>query len=192
MELKFLNDKTIKLTLSLKDMKKYNLNNESLKNNKTISKNLILNILQDSKKNITFKLNKTDLFLNSLKIKNNKCTLYISIPLIKNNTITKIAKIKKTNPIIAVFEKEKNMKNFCKNISYIFFKTKFESELYSFENKFILTVFVQKDDIEKFIAIVKEFGDIYSKSKIQYGTIKEHCKVILKKQAIEKIISNKS
>lgn len=189
LELKILNNQTIKITLKAKDMEKYNITYDILNNNKKITKNIILNILENVKNNITLNLNKKNFFLETFKTKEKGCILYLSVPnksLEKTNL--KTTKNNSTVPTIATFKKMSNMKNFCINISDIFKKQKFESELYSFEDKFVLAVFVPEIEKEKFLAIIKEFGKIYGKGKIKYGTIKEHCKPIFKQNAVENIL----
>ena len=175
-------------------MEKYNINYDILNNNKKITKKLIFKILENFNKNITTNINKNEIFLNLFKTKEKSCILYVSFPN-KNLEKTNISKIKTKiqtkTPTIATFKKIDNMKNFCNNIMDLFPNNKFESELYCFEDKFVLTVFVPEYEKEKFLAIIKEFGKVYGKGKIKYGTIKEHCKPIFKHNAITEIIKTK-
>lgn len=84
------------------------------------------------------------------------------------------------------------MKAFCKNINQIYYNKNFKSDLYSFENSFIITIFVTEQEKEEFLALVKEFGSLYGKGYVKYITIKEHCKLLFKEAAIEKILTIKN
>ena len=80
LEIKILTDNTIKLTLSSKNMKKHNLNYNILQNNKNITKNIILKILENIKTTLSIDPTKNKFFLQSFKTKDNGCTIYISAP----------------------------------------------------------------------------------------------------------------
>ena len=101
-------------------------------------------------------------------------------------------KFKAMIPIIAIFKKKNNMKSFCKNISQIYYNKEFKSDLYSFENNFIIIIFVSEHEKEELLALVKEFGTLYGKGYVKYITIKEHCKLLFKEKAIERILTVKN
>lgn len=195
LKLKILNNQTIKITLTKEYMEKYNTNYNILNNNKKITKNLILKILKHCKEKTAIDFNKHEVFIDLFKTKEKGCVIYVSVSnkIVEKTDISKTKqKIKTKTPTIATFKKINNMKNFCNNVMDLFPNNKFESELYCFEDKFVLTVFVPEYEKEKFLAIIKEFGKVYGKGKIKYGTIKEHCKQIFKQNAIMKIIKTKT
>ena len=188
LEIKLLNNNTVKLTLSNKDMKKHNITYEILNNNKNITKNLSLNLLNSISKLISINSIKSNIFIESFKTKEKGCIIYLSTsPTSAENKPTKI-KTKTTLPIIATFKKKSNMNDFCKNISNLNENFKFKSELYSFNDEFVLIIFVPQEKKEESLALVKEFGKIYGKGNIKYSIIKEHCKPIFKKNSIENIL----
>ena len=187
MEINILNNQTIKITLTTKDMEKYNITHEILKNNKSLTNTIVIKMLETIKKSLTIDILKNKLFLESFKTKDKGCILYLSIP--KNSFKNqKKTEEKTTNEIIAFFFFFNAIKNFCKTISAVFYKTKFKNELYKFNNKLVLIISTTKDSEEKLIALIKEFGKLYGKGKIKYHIIKEHCSLIYKENAIEKII----
>ncbi len=188
MEIKFLNNNTLKLTLSKKDMKEHNITYEILNNNKKITKNLSLNLLHNIEKLISINPSEDKIFIESFKTKENGCMLYISNSYDNKLPKTKKIKIKTTIPLIATFKKKSNMNNFCKNISNLNENIKFKSELYSFNDEFVLIIFVPQEKKEESLALIKEFGKIYGKGNIKYSIIKEHCKPIFKKNSIENIL----
>lgn len=116
MELKFLNKNIIKLTLTNKDMKKYNISYEILKKNEKITKNIILNILKNAKEFISNNIEKNKIILEGFKTKNNSSIFYINIPknIYKKNNILQKNKVKTTIPVIAIFKKKTTWKLFVK------------------------------------------------------------------------------
>lgn len=187
----------VKLTLTNKDMKKYNITYEILKKNEKITKNIILNILKTAKEFIASNIEKNKIILESFKTKNSNSIFYISIQ--KNMYDKKTNKLKIKNkkistiiPVIAIFKKKGNMENFCKNITQIYYNKKFKSDLFSFENNFVVVIFVPDQEKDEFLALVKEFGNLYGKGYVKYITIKEHCKLLFKGTAIEKILTLKN
>ena len=190
LEIKFLNNNTIKLTLSNKDMKKYNITYEILNNNKII-KNLSLNLLLSIKKLIYVNPTRNNIFIESFKTKEKGCVIYLNTS--SNSTKdepkkTKRIKIKKTIPIIATFKKKSHMHDFCNNILNLNENFKFKSELYSFNDEFVLIIFVPQEKKEESLALIKEFGKVYGKGNVKYSIIKEHCKPIFRKDSIENIL----
>lgn len=194
MDLKFLNNNSVKLTLSNKDMKKYNISYDILKKNKKITKNIVLNILKNAKEFISNNIEKNKIILEDFKTKNNSNVFYINISkkIYDKNKLTEKNKIKSTIPVIAVFKKKNNMKNFCKNISQIYYNKKFKSDLYSLENNFLITIFIPEQEKTEFLALIREFGNLYGDGYVKYITIKEHCKLLFKEKAIERILTLKN
>ena len=186
MEIKLLNNNTVKLTLSNKDMKEHNITYEILNSNKKITKTLSLNLLKSIGKLISINPKKNKIFVESFKTKEKGCILYLSTSC--NNIIPISKKIKTTIPLIATFKKKSNMNNFCKNISNLNENFKFKSELYSFNDEFVLIIFVPQEKKEESLALIKEFGKVYGKGNVKYSIIKEHCKPIFKKNSIENIL----
>ncbi len=167
-------------------MKKHNITHTLLKNNEKITKNLVLKLLKEIKDTITIDLTNNKMFLESFKTKEKGCILYLSIPTATNKN-TKSSKNEEITASIAIFKTDENLKRFCENIIHLKNK-KFKSELYIFENKFFLITTINQNEEKEFIAIVKEFGQIYGKGSIKHSIIKEHCKPIFKNNAIENII----
>ncbi len=166
-------------------MKKYNLTHEILKKNENITKNLILKLLENVKDYITIDAMKNKLFLESFKTKEKGCILYLSIA---NNEEEKTKKNENpTNPTVTTFNNIKNVKNFCMNMLEIYKNIKLKSELYESNEKFILIMQVPKENEQKILALLKEFGDINGKGEIKQSIIREHCKEIFEDHAIEKI-----
>ena len=189
LEIKILNSQTIKITLTTKDMKKYNITHEILKNNEKITKELVLKLLNKIKEIITINISKNKMFLESFKTKEKGCILYLSVPSANEKTILNLPKKDEPKTTIAIskFKTLKNIKQFCKNINALK-NEKFKSELYNFENNLILVTFIPKNEKKEILALTKEFGQIYGEGEIKYSIIKEHCKLIFEKDAIEKII----
>lgn len=191
MEIKILNEKTIKLSLTSKDMKKYNITHEILKNKKT-TKELSSNLLQKINETISIDASKNQIFLESFKTKEKGCILYLNISTTSEQKILKLPKKEETKTTIAIaqFKTAKSIKQYCKNINLLK-KIKFESELYSSENKFILIIFIPTNEKKELCALTKEFSLTYEESSRKYCIIKEHYKKIFEKNAIEKIIKTK-
>ena len=186
LEIKLLNNNTLKLTLSNKDMKEHNITYEILNSNKKITKNLSLNLLNSIGRLISINPEKNKIFIESFKTKEKGCILYLSTSC--SNIIPISKKIKTTIPLIATFKKKSNMNNFCKNISNLNENFKFKSELYSFNDEFVLIIFVPQEKKDESLALIKEFGKVYGKGNVKYSIIKEHCKPIFKKNSIENIL----
>ena len=186
LEIKILNSQTIKLTLTTKDMKKHNITHTLLKSNEKITKNLILKLLKEIKETITIDLTNNKMLLESFKTKEKGCILYLSVPTPIGKKI-KPSNNKEIIAFVATFKTDKNLKRFCENISYLKNK-KYKSELYIFEEKFFLITLINQSEEKEFLAIVKEFGQIYGKGSIKHSVVKEHCKLIFKDDAIENII----
>lgn len=186
LEIKILNSQTIKITLTTKDMRKYNLTHEILKKNENITKNLILKLLENVKDYITIDTIKNKLFLESFKTKEKGCILYLSIASKEEEKTKKNEK--PTSPTVTTFNNIKNVKNFCINIAEMYKNIKLKSELYESNKKFILIMQVQKENEKKILALLKEFGEINGKGEIKQSIIREHCNAIFKDDAIEKIL----
>ena len=186
LEIKLLNSKTIKLSLSIKDMKKYNITDEILQNDEELIKNLTLNLLENIKNSISAYSMNNKIFIESFKTKENGCLLYVSIT--QKSTNQKQEKTTSITPIIAIFNTKRNMQHFCKNINTLYMNENLNSELYSFADKFILIIFVPDNEKKQFLSLIKEFGKIYGKGNVKYIIVKEHCKPIWKKNALENIL----
>lgn len=170
-------------------MKKYNITDEILKNDESVIKNLILKLLENVKNSISTYSPNNKIFIESVKTKENGCLLYVSIT--QKNTNQKPEKSTDIIPTIAIFNTKRNMQHFCKNVNNLYSNENFNSELYSFADKFILIIFVPENEKRQFLSLIKEFGKIYGKGNVKYVIIKEHCKPIWKKNALENILKLK-
>ncbi len=90
--------------------------------------------------------------------------------------------------LIAKFDKIAKIKNFCKNLIASFDKIIYHSEFFIFnKTNLILNIVTSSDQDQLLKSLLIEFGATVEKGKYQQTIIKEHCKPIFLKNAIEKL-----
>lgn len=191
MKFEKLNDKKIKITLSLDDLKSNNASKDDFLYNSIVSQNLIETILNRANTEINFNTNNSrlivEIFFSSneeyiftiTKFSQNDLTL-------KNNEDFFIYKFYCFDDFISLCKYIKNISNF--NINNFFKKVK----LYSYNNIYYLCllknerIFLLSNYIKN---IFSEFGEYISNSYSFSNILKEHGKVVLDKDKLINFIN---
>lgn len=186
LNIEILNKHIIKITLSFKDMKNYNLTYEKINYNDQKTRQLIVNLLYKIKKTTKVDISKSQMFIEAFPTEENGCILYLNI--INQKTINNTSSPNINRPIIVKFKQIQDFKKMCKTIANRNYINKIpKNTLLQINNSPILIIYSYSKQLTKILPIFLEYGNIVGYGKLNEKIIEEHCQLIIKNNAIETI-----
>lgn len=186
LNIEILNKHIIKITLSFKDMKNYNLTYEKINYNDKKTRQLIVNLLYKIKKTIKADISKSQMFIEAFPTEENGCILYLNI--INQKTINNTTSSNINRPLIVKFKQIQDFKKMCKALAMSNYINKIlKNKLLQINNYPILIIYSHNEHLTKMLPIFFEYGSIIGYGEINKKIIEEHCQLIIKNHAIETI-----
>lgn len=186
LNIEILNKHIIKITLSFKDMKNYNLTYEKINYNDKKTRQLIVNLLYKIKKTTKTDISKNQMFIEAFPTEENGCILYLNI--INQKTIDNITNSNINRPLILKFKQIQDFKNMCKILTKENCLNKIlKNTLLQINNYPILIIYSHSEQLTKILPIFFEYGTIIGYGELNKKIIEEHCQLIIKNNAIETI-----
>lgn len=186
LNIEILNKHIIKITLSFKDMKNYNLTYEKINYNDKKTRQLIVNLLYKIKKTTKIDISKSQMFIEAFPAEENGCILYLNI--INQKTINNINSSNINRPLIVKFKQIQDFKNMCKTLTKKNYLNKIlKNTLLQINNYAILIIYSCNEQLTKILPIFFEYGTIIGYGELNKKIIEEHCQLIIKNNAIETI-----
>lgn len=186
LNIEILNKHIIKITLSFKDMKNYNLTYEKINYNDKKTRQLIVNLLYKIKKTIKADISKSQMFIEAFPTEENGCILYLNI--INQKTINNTTSSNINRPLIVKFKQIQDFKKMCKALAMNNYINKIlKNKLLQINNYPILIIYSHNEHLTKMLPIFFEYGSIIGYGEINKKIIEEHCQLIIKNHAIETI-----
>lgn len=187
LNIEILDKHIIKITLSFKDMKSYGVSYEKINYNDKKTRQLIVSLLYKVKKTINIDLSKSKIFIEAFPTEDNGCILYLNI--INKEIINTIIKNNHKTPLIIAFKNIENFKNMCKILKKKYYGNKIpKNTLLQTNNYFILIIYSYTEQLSKIFPIFFEYGNIVGYGELNKKIIEEHCRLIIKNNAIESIL----
>lgn len=186
LNIEILNKHIIKIKLSFKDMKNYNLTYEQINYHDKKTRQLIVNLLYKIKKTTKADISKSQIFIEAFPTGEKGCILYLNI--INKKTIENTSNLKINRPLIVKFKQIQDFENMCKTLTkknYI--KKILKNTLLKINNYSILIIYSHNKQLIKILPILFEYGSIIGYGELNKKIIEEHCQLIIKNNAIETI-----
>ncbi len=186
LNIEILNKHIIKITLSFKDMKNYNLTYEKINYHDKKTRQLIVNLLYKIKKTTKADISKSQMFIEAFPTGENGCILYLNI--INKKTIKNTSNSNINRPLIVKFKQIQDFENMCKALTkknYI--KKILKSTLLKINTYSILIIYSHNEQLIKILPILFEYGNIIGYGELNKKITEEHCQLIIKNNAIESI-----
>ena len=115
LNIEILNKHIIKIKLSFKDMKNYNLTYEQINYHDKKTRQLIVNLLYKIKKTTKADISKSQIFIEAFPTGEKGCILYLNI--INKKTIENTSNLKINRPLIVKFKQIQDFENMCKTLT---------------------------------------------------------------------------
>ena len=91
-------------------------------------------------------------------------------------------------PLIINFDNLDELANCCKNLFYRFSHLILKTYLYRYKLQYVLIIYTYYKLEKKIAVAASEFGDLIGKSEIKHSFYQEHGKLLIPKNAIEKVV----
>lgn len=188
----------IKVTLSIDDLKAWNLNFESLAYNSPEAQDMFWDLIRQAEIETGFFADGSQLVVEAAPTRNDGFVMIITRvddtednpfhkhirPKVKRDTKTK-KKSRSSAALVFVFDTFENLTYSCKTIANRFFG---ESKVFKYKDMFYLVCETGNEFVAEDISLImSEFASSPSSSSIQLGILAEYGQLLIDKEAVETI-----
>ena len=184
METEFVDQKTVKIFLSNRDMSEFNITYEKMDYRDIDTKKAIMKILKEIQKEGGHDFRSGKLLIEAFPNKGEGCVLYISNIKPENEKIKK----RSETPLIFQFNGIDLLCDATKRLFMQYSHLILKSALYLVDGKYSLVISSYYKLDEKLIIFMDEYGATWGCGEIKNAFIKEHGKVLMKSNAVEEIV----
>lgn len=189
MKIEKIDEKTIRILLSAKDMEEYHITYEQMDYNDAATKRAILNIVQQIRQKSNIGIETGKLFVEAFPNEDGGCILYVNV--IDPVTEEKFPCRERSSfdtPLVFEFDSIDFLTAACSRLwvhdSHLIIKT----SLYLYEKKYRLLLYTYCRMEQKIIRLLQEYGHYLGKGAVLSAFVKEHAKPILTDRAVETVI----
>lgn len=187
LNIELLDKHIIKITLSLKDMKSYGISYDKINYSDKKTRQLIVSLLYKVKKTTNIDISKSKIFIEAFPTEENGCILYLNI--INKQIIDNIISNSNKTPLLITFKCIQDFKNMCKIlVKKHYINNILENTLLQANNHFILIIYSNNEQLSKTYPVFLEYGSIIGYGELNKKIMEEHCKLIIKNNAIQTIL----
>lgn len=189
MKMEKIDDKTVKVTLSLKDMADYDLTYEQMDYSDPETRRALMEIVKKIQRRTRLDLTSSKLFIEAYPSPDGGAVLYINF--IELETFEQsIPKNQKSfdTPLVFEIADIDLVTDICNRLFQEYNHLIINSSLYHCEEIYYLFLYTYCRMEEKIIAILEEYGDYLGKGAIPAALVREHSTEIIGENALETIV----
>ncbi len=187
LKIEIIDEKTIKILLSVQDMQEFHLTYEQMDYNDTVTRKAILSIVQKIRQDTPVDLEMSKLFIEAFPDKSGGCILYVNLIEPRQLQSLKSGKQSFDTPLIFLLENIDLVAGVSSRLLQEYSHLIIHSSLYWLEKKYCLLLYTYCRMEKKIIYILSEYGSYLGKGAILSAFVQEHGKEILTDNAIETI-----
>lgn len=187
LKIEIIDEKTIKILLSVEDMQEFHLTYEQMDYNDTVTRKAILSIVQKIRQDTTVDLEMNKLFIEAFPDTSGGCILYVNLIEAQQMQSLKSGKQSFDTPLIFILENIDLVAGVSSRLMKEHSHLIIHSSLYQMEQRYYLLLYTYCRMEKKIICLLKEYGSYLGKGAILSAFVHEHGKEILKDNAIETI-----
>ncbi len=187
LKIEIIDEKTIKILLSVQDMQEFHLTYEQMDYNDTVTRKAILSIVQKIRQDTPVDLEMNKLFIEAFPDTAGGCILYVNLIEPQQMQSIKSGKQSFDTPLIFLLGNIDLVAGVSARLLQEYSHLIIHSSLYWMEERYCLLLYTYCRMEKKIICILKEYGSYLGKGAILSAFIREHGKEILNDNAIETI-----
>ncbi len=181
MKIEAIDEATIKVVLTNKEMNAYHLSYETMDSNDTATKKLLVAVLGRVKGKTDLDLENSRLFVEAYPLGEGGLILYVNF---MKNTAKPIRSSGLSVPLIFSFPSLEALCGACLRLEKQTSHLILQSKLYRTQQEYQLIVWSYCRLEQRLLRIVREYGSLRGKGSIASAWIQEHGKVLLEQDAV--------